>query len=224
MLDLNDIPLLRNLPKKQLDKLKELVREKSFKKGDILSYEGNMCGRILLVRSGRIKISRTALNGREQILEVLGPGNTCACNTGESIWQCSSSAQAMTNCSVWILPRKYFAQFVDSNSQLSRALNQHFAERLRKLSSLIHDVALDAPQSRLAKFLVNMHNSNESAKHEDGTVYLKFTHEEISQRLGLVRETITRHLQQLKRRKLIDIKARRIVILDEPGLKKLFQT
>lgn len=222
MLDLNDIPLLRNLPKKQLDKLKEHVREKTFRKGDILSYEGNMCGRILLVRSGRIKISRTASNGREQILEVLGPGDTCVCNTGENVWQCSSSAQAMTNCNVWVLPRKYFAQLVDSDSQLSRSLNQLFAERLRKLSSLVHDVALDAPQNRLAKFLVNMLNSNECAKHEDGTTYLKFTHEEISQRLGLVRETVTRHLQQLKRKKLIDIRARRIVILDEPGLKKLF--
>lgn len=218
--NLNEIPLIRGLPKELFAQIKSNAKINNYKKGDIISYEGKMCGRILFVRSGRIKISCAAPNGKEQILEVLGPGDTCACNTGQAAWQCSSSSQALTDCSVWILPRRYFMQYIHSNSKFAHSLNEVFAERLRKLSSLIRDVSLDGPQKRLAKFLVDMAQSD-SSRQEDGLTYLDFTHEEISQRLGFVRETVTRHLQQFKRRGLIDIKPRRLIIFDEVGLKNI---
>ncbi len=218
---LSRVPLFRGFNSSQLDLIQDSIREKSYQKGDILFFDGKPCEQIVIIRSGRVKVFRTASSGREQILEVLNPGDTCACNPGVAVWCCSSSSQALTDCSVWILPREKYSQMVRSNSQLAHSLNELFANRLRKFSSLIEEVSLDDPKRRLVKFILDVSAPNSNSTGNAKSLDLPFTHEEIAQRLGLVRETVSRHLQQLKRSKLIDLKARKIVILDKLGLKKI---
>jgi len=215
---LRKIPLFQDLSQKELGSLKSYIREKSFDKGEILFFEGEDCSRIFIVHTGRVKVFRTSASGKEQILEVLSEGDTCACNPGSATWHCSATAQALTDCRVLFLPRDHYIKLVRSNSKLSLTLNQLFAKRICRLSALIEEVSLDNPRRRLVKFILDILDDQEN-KSQDA--YISFTHEEISQRLGLVRETVTRHLSQLKRSKLIDIQSRRIVICDKAGLKKM---
>lgn len=219
--ELLKIPLFRDLSLGELKSVKGFLKERAYDKGEILFNEGNPCERVFIVQSGRVKIFRMAASGREQILETLGPGDTCACNPGEATWHCSSSAQALTSCRVWFFSRTHYVQLVQGNSKLSHTLNRIFAGRICQLNALVEEVSLDNPRRRLVKFMLDILNTQE-CRCEDGKCFcIPFTHEEISQRIGLVRETVTRHLNQLKRLKLIDIKSRQIVILDKKGLKKI---
>ena len=171
--------------------------------------------------SGQVKIFRSSSLGKEQILEVLNPGDTCACNPGTENWSCSSSAQALTPCRVWFLSRREYTQLVKTNHKLSHHLSRIFAERLCRFCSLIEDISVDDPDKKLAKFILDMCESQTSTSTEDGYLCLLFTHEDISQRLGLVRETVTRHLSKLKRLHLIDTKPSRILVLNKAGLQKI---
>ncbi len=150
LMTLGRVPLFSGLSSSQIKAMEGSVRERAFSKGDILFFDGKPCDQIVIVKSGRVKVFRTASSGREQILEVLNPGDTCACNPGASAWCCSSSSQALTDCEVWILPREKYALMVRSNSQMAHALNDLFAKRLQKLSSLIEEVSLDEPKRRIA--------------------------------------------------------------------------
>ncbi|MCB9757672.1 MAG: Crp/Fnr family transcriptional regulator [Candidatus Omnitrophica bacterium] len=220
-ISLAQVPLFRGLSTFDLKLIQDVIREKVFHKGDILLFDGKACDQIVIVRSGRIKVFRTAATGREQILEILNPGDTCACNPGAAAWCCSSTSQALTDCDVWIFPRDKYNQMVKSNPQLAQSLNKIFAARLQKFSSLIEEVSLDDPKRRLVKLILDsLALENNFVKHEEiAEIFL--THEEIAQRLGLVRETITRHLQQLKRADLIDLQPRRIVVRNRQGLQAL---
>lgn len=182
---------------------------------------GEACGRILIVRSGQIKVYRTAASGREQILEILGSGDTCACNPGVSNWSCTSSSEAITDGSVWILARERYAQLAKNNVHFSQTLNQLFAHRLCHLSSLIEEVSLKDVKKRLIKFLVDMLDSKPVAA--AGTVPISLSREDIARRLGTARETIARHLHEFKRLKLIDIKPQQIIIRNKEGLQKLLE-
>lgn len=215
---LKEVPLFHGLPEAELNALGARLREKSFEKGGILFQEGQCCERIFIVQSGRVKLFRTASSGREQILETLGPGDTCACNPGSQTWHCLSTAQAAAPTTVWFLPRDEYVQLVQKNGRLSHSLNQLFAERLRSFSSLIEDVSLKDVEKRLVKFLLDML----AQKPVKGDVlFIPFTREEIAQRIGAARETVARHLHELKRAKLIALKPYQIVIRDKPGLEKL---
>ncbi len=216
---LNDVALFQDLSEGELQALSSFLQENSFEKDEIIAFEGEECRRIFIVQSGRIKIFRCAGSGREQILEVLGPGDSCACNPGVQVWQCSATSQALSPCKVWFLPRQHYNNLINSNSKLMKKLTHIFATRLCRFSSLIEDVSLTDSRHRLVRFLLNMFGAQKAVPGKP--VSISFTREEIAQRLGLVRETVTRHLQNLRRKKLIDIKAQQILLLDRQGLEKL---
>lgn len=217
-----DINLFRGLSPSELAGVKACLHEKSFQKGDLLFLEGQQCERIFIVKSGRVKVFRTASSGREQILEILEPGDSCACNPGQSCWYCSSSAEALSASTVWFLSRTDYIRIVNSNSKITQTLNRLFAERLTRFCSLIEEVSLNDAKKRLVKFLIDMSN-NSVLQHKGDTLFLPFTREEIAQRIGSTRETVTRYLQQLKRSKLIEIKPRQIIIRNKVGLEKFIR-
>lgn len=214
---IKDIPFFQDLSSDELKAVQACLKEKSFQKGESLFLEGNICERVFFVRSGRVKLTRTSSTGREQILETLGPGDTCACNPGSSTWHCASTAVALTPCAAWFLSREQYMRLVQTNAKLSQSLNRLFAERLQCFSALIEEVSLKNSRNRLVRFLLDMLAEGGSKE----VLSLPYTREEIAQRIGTARETVARQLFSLKRKKLIDIKPKQIVILDKAGLQRL---
>lgn len=222
-LSLEEVALFKGLSQDELESIKACLREKSFQKGEFLFMEGQCCERVFIVRSGRVKLFRTASSGREQTLETLESGDTCACNPGSPKWNCQSSAQALTPCTAWFLSRDDYVRMVQTNSKVSHALNQLFAGRLANYSSLIEEVSLKDVKKRLVKFLLDMLHRGQS-KSTGETLFLPFTRGEIAQRLGTVRETVARYLSQLEQAELIEIKPRQIIIKDKKGLTRLLES
>jgi len=222
-LRIKDIPLFHDLTESELRDLKCCLRERTFKRGEILFYEGKSCERVFIVLSGRVKLYRTASSGREQILETLEAGDSCACNPGSSTWSCATTAEAVTPATVWFLSRDDYIKMVNTNSRVSRTLNQLFAEKLRSFGMLIEEVSLKDVKKRLVKFLLDMLKEKNYQGDGKDTLLIPFTREEIAQRLGTARETVARYLYQLKRARVIDIKPKQIIIRNKTGLEKLLQ-
>ena len=193
------------------------MREKTFDKGETLFLEGASCERVFFVKSGRVKLYRIGPSGREQILQTLEAGDTCACNPGVTEWSCASTAEAIVPSVAWFLSREHYVRLVQTNSKLAHTLNRLFAERLQCFSSLIEEVSLKDSKKRLVKFLLDMLAENP----DQNVLSIPFTREELAQRIGVTRETAARQLYQLKRKKLIDVKPRQILIRDKESLKKL---
>src|SRR3989338_7809438 len=150
---LKDILFFQGLPERELSQVRDCLRERSFKKGETLFFEGKSCERVFFVKSGRVKLYRIGPSGREQILQTLNFGDTCACNPGSAQWQCSSSAEALTPCTVWFLSRDHYVNLVKTSANLAHSLNKLFAERLQCFSALIEEVSLKDSRKRIVKLL-----------------------------------------------------------------------
>jgi len=218
---IKDILLFKSLSSSELSSIQACLREKSYDKGEILFSEGELCQRVFIVKEGRVKLYRIASSGREQILETLNPGDTCACNPGSVAWSCSSTAEAATPCTVWYISRDTYVSMVQKNPTFAHALNRLFAERLRCFSSLIEEVSLKDVKKRLVKFLLDIEGSKSAKLQSKETISVPFTQEEMAQRLGTARETIARHLSELKQEGFIDIKPKQVVIRNKSALEKL---
>ncbi len=220
-IEVKDIALFKELSLRELVHVKKFLRKECFKKGAMLLEQTQTCERIMIVKSGRVKIFRLSSSGQEQILEVLLPGDTCACNPGNQQWACSSSAQALTDCCVWTLARSHYVNMVKNNSRLTQTLTAIFAKKMCKFCSLIEQISLESPPRRVVKFLLDMSDSEEVHENKKNCIFLPFTHEEIASRLGLARETVTRQLTKLKKAKLIQIKHHQVTICDRNALEKI---
>ena len=190
--------------------------EKSFKKDETISFSGDACKGIFIVRSGSIKISSMAASGKEQILDVFQNGQTCACHSGTSQWGCPGDVQAATDCQIWFLSQKNFEALIKSQPQILKKLSHILACRLCQFSDLIKNISLDSARSRLAKFIFDLAEKQE--KHPCQPV---LTHDEIAQRVNLTRETVTRYLNKFKRLKIIEVESHCIKVLNHPKLEQL---
>ena len=225
----SDNPLLRehllfkNLSSTEWEYVRSCIREKSFAKGEFLYECGDDCQRIIIIKTGNVKVFRPNSSGREQTLQILMPGDTCACNPGEPSWKCSACAAAMTDCDVWYLSRMDYIYLVNRYSKLSGALNHVLAQRLKRMNSLVEEVSLENSRKRLVKFLLGLFDAPECECRcgQKDCLEVPYNYEEIARRLGVVRETMTRHLNQLKRHRLIDIQPRRIIILNRKALEEM---
>ncbi|OGW81797.1 MAG: hypothetical protein A2Z83_09385 [Omnitrophica bacterium GWA2_52_8] len=218
---LEDVPFFHDFSGPEFDALKQCLVEKEYAKDELLHEDGSGCSRIFFVKTGRIKIFRLSADGHEQIYEVLGPGDTCACNPGNAVWHCTSSAQAVSPSTVWYLSRDAYVRMAGENTHLMRAINNLFAKRLRCFNDLIEEFALKDTRKRLVKFLLDMQKSATAKTQKDGILFIPFTREEIAHRLGAARETIARHISDLKRKKMVDVKPYQIIIRDRQALEKL---
>ena len=216
-ISIRDIPFFKGLSEQELASVRQCLKERSFEKGESLFIEGAACERVFFVRSGRVKVTHISSSGREQILETLGPGDTCACNPGSPDWHCASSATALAPSTAWFLSRDNYLKLVQTNDKLSRSLNRLFAERLQCFSALIEEVSLKDSRKRLVRFLLDMLSRN---KGKDVLAIL-FTREELAQRIGVARETATRQLHELQSKKLIQIEPHQIIVRNRAGLEKL---
>ncbi len=218
---LKDIPLFQDLTADERKILETCLHEKTYEKGEVLFLAGTMCKRVFFVASGKIKLYRTSASGKEQVLEVLGGGETCACNAEAQAFSCASTGEALMPTTVWYLSKPDYLRLVHENPNIARKLLQILTDKLFNIGGLVEEISLMNVKERLVKFLLDMLKDQTKGEGKDEVLILPFTREEIAHQLGSARETVARNLHQLKQDKLIDIKPHQIVILDKNGLESL---
>lgn len=219
---LKKLSLFSGLDESELSRVSERVLEKKVPRGQLVFQESERCERIFWVISGKVKVYRSSNGQREQILELLGPGDSCACHPGAANWCCGASAEAVRDSVVLTLPRTDYARLVQTNGKLTMALSQIFAERLRQFSALVDDVSLKDVRRRLARLLLTLAEEKGIPIPRGLLIPTDFTREDMAARIGTTRETVVRYLYELKKNRVIDLKSRRFIVLtDKAALEKL---
>jgi hypothetical protein len=67
-------PLFQGLPKEHLEDLATVIEDKVFRQGQLIFSEGDEGTGFYVIISGRVKIFKLSLEGKEQILHIFGPG------------------------------------------------------------------------------------------------------------------------------------------------------
>lgn len=197
------------------------LTEKRFRAGETIFSPGDACLKVFFVRSGRVRVKRASACGREQTLDTLKAGDSCACHPDPEGLKCASYAEAVTDCSVWFMPRDKFSEWAGKSHSVSQALNRHLAGKVRKLGALVEDLALTDARSRLVRQILSAAVPDEANR---GLWTFRASQESLAKDIGAARETVARQLGDLRRAKLIATRPRRIIILDRVRLQKLTQT
>lgn len=202
-------PFFRCVDRTALEEIACYFRARTYHRGEIILLEGERdCG-VYFVQRGVVKILRSSEDGRTQTLAIVGPGQSFnevpAVDGGPN----PASAEAMTECTVYTVPRADFSRLLDRYPQVSRAMLRTFAARLRQLVELASDLTLRTVSQRLAKLLL-----------EQANIAGQLTQHEMAARLGTVREVIGRSLRALSDEGLLRVEGHRIIITDPEGLKR----
>ena len=73
---LRQIPLFATLSAADLAHVAAMTVERHYERGDIILLEGDLGGALHYVRSGLVKVFKTSVGGKEQVLRLIAAGHT----------------------------------------------------------------------------------------------------------------------------------------------------
>lgn len=185
---------------------------RSYQDGQLIMLEGDADAPAFFVLSGAVRIFRTSLDGREQILISLAAGD--AFNMPAAFVErglAPASAAAVSPVRVLSIENAVLRHVVSQTPEIALAVLRDLALKLYHLTDLSYDLGLRSVRARLARFLLAQAQRQEAAPG-------RWTHQEIAARIGTVREVVSRTLRVLTQEGLIRIERHQIVILDPEAL------
>ena len=128
----------------------DLTREE-YSKGDVIIREGEQGDSLYIVTSGKVKLSRKAPDGRENLLSILGPsdmfGELSIFDPGPR----TSSAVCVTDVTVQSMDRQALKRWIAERPEISDQLLRVLARRLRRTNNNLADLIFTDGPGRVAK-------------------------------------------------------------------------
>jgi CRP/FNR family transcriptional regulator len=208
---LAEVPIFRQLSGELVEEVLGLCVEKTYRRGETVFLEGEPPRALFVVWRGALKVFKVGEAGREQILEIEGPGRTVAELPLFDGLPYPASCAAMEDSIVLMLPGESFHRLLAREPSLARAVIASLSRRLRHMVALVEEISLKAVRQRLAGLLLELAEEGDSFR-------LPWTHQEIAARIGTVREIVSRTFSRMAQEGALRIEGRAITILDREKL------
>jgi len=194
---------------------------KRFDTGELLFSEGEKCHGLHIIARGRVRIFKTSLGGREQVLALNVSGECVAELPVFDGGAFPASAVAIEDTEIAFISRPDFQAFCMEHPQVALKTLAVVGARLRRLVGIIEELSFTTVRQRLISALVRLAEA-EGKQSEAGIEFqLPASHQELASQLGTVRELISRNLMRLQAEGLLEVSARQIVVKDMKGLRDL---
>ena len=217
-------PLLADLSPNELQMLAARTVRKLFVSGELLFSEGEPCNGLHIIARGKVRIFKTSVNGREQVLAVNGPGDTVAELPVFDGGSYPASASAAEDAEIAFISRRDFHAYCLEHPEVALKVLAQVGSRLRRLVGIIEELSFTTIRQRLIAALVKLAQSEGKQTARGIEFQLPATHQELAIQLGTVRELISRNLMRLQAEGLLDVDARHIVVRDLKGLTALLES
>jgi CRP-like cAMP-binding protein len=217
---LRTVPLFSELTEADLEALARLTSRRRYPKDGVVFFENEVGDTLFVVVEGRIKVTILGDDGREIILSVLGPGEFFGEMALLDHEPRSATTIAAEETELLCLSRQDFEGVMAGNANVTSALIKVLTSRLRHANHQISTLALLDVYGRVARVIVDMARE-EGRRLKDGRIaFRRPTHQEIANRIGTSRETVTRMLRDLQQQGLVHIGGKEILV--NPDFEKAF--
>jgi CRP/FNR family transcriptional regulator len=209
--------IFKELKPKQLDILSSNKCGNIYKKGQFVFTEGNRPTGLFCVNTGKIKIYKVGLDGKEQIVRLAKDGEVIGYRSLISGELYQASASALEESVICFIPKNVFFGLIQSNADLSMNIVRLISNDLRRAEKRISDMAQKTVKERLAETLLMLKEFGGFEK-DHKTIDLSLTRDDLANIVGSATATTIRLLIEFKNSRYIDLKGKKIKILNTKAL------
>src|ERR1700730_5435219 len=211
-------PIFRDLNPAALNQLYRYCKTRVIKRGATVFSKGDPGNSLFAVVGGTVRIGVSSAEGREAVFNIIGPGEIFGEIALLDGRERTADAVATMECELLVIDRREFLPFVQNQPALAMKLIELLCTRLRWISEHVEQVVLPSLPGRLAKALVRFAEKDGpmSAKEK-----LTMTQLELSQMVGMSRESINKQLRAWATRKLVRLERGGVVILNKEALEEI---
>ncbi len=183
----------------------------SFKKGKLLFYEGGIPTGVFIIDSGKAKIYKTGLDGKDQIFYIYRSGDILGYHALLCNEQYEDACETLEPCHISVISASNFNKLMEDIPKLRALLIQNMSHEFGVLVNTITVLAQKPLRERLALYLLVLNNRYDNS-------IIEIPRDDLANLIGTARESLGRLLKEFKEENLISINGRKIEIVNEKKL------
>jgi len=189
-------------------------------KGDALYDAGASFEGLYAVRTGSLKTTISAEDGREQVTGYHMLGDILGLD-GMATDQHLSRAVALEDTEVCVMPFDRIEPLAQRVPALQQNLRRFLSREISREQSVMLLLGSMRAEERLAAFLLDLAERYRRRGYSSTQYVLRMTREEIGSYLGLKLETVSRLFSRFQQEGILRIQGRDVTLLDPPALRQL---
>src|SRR5271155_1061991 len=220
--------LFCNMPQPALEMMDEIKTSANYPKGAILFTEGQDVAGVHILCHGKVKVSTSSAEGKIYILRIAEGGDVLGLSAAVSNLPYDATAEVLEPTQINFISRANFLRFITRHGEVALRVAQQLSVNYKNACREIRSLSLSQNAAeKLSRLILDWtaHKAEHSGKQKDSSnsvnIQMTLTHEEISQLIGVSRETVTRMMGDLKRKKLIEVHGATLIVRDKKALAKM---
>ena len=194
---LQNFNLFEDMDERTMMGLDQNSRMQETRKKEIIYFPDEPNNTIYFLKSGKIKISRVAEDGRSTSIQLIGPGEIFGESAILGQERHENSADVVEDAIICSISKENFEELLNKSPRLNRSVNKFIGFRLRKIESHIEDLVFKNARERIEAFLKRYVQSF-GKKIVDGWLVRPFlNHTEIAELTATTRQTVNAILNEL---------------------------
>ncbi len=212
------VPLFNELDERELRFLADRAVSKHYDAGAIVFSEGDPCAGLYVVESGRVKIFKTSVGGREQVLTIEEPGSSVAELPVFDGGAYPASAAAVADSSLLFISRNDFRALCLEHPEVALKVLRMVGLRLRRLVGIIEELSFATVRTRLAALLLRLARTEGKQTARGLEFTINASNQELASQIGTVRELVSRNLGRLQANGIIVMDGKNVTVPDLDAL------
>lgn len=212
---LSEFTLFRDLDNYELGKIADISITREWKKQSHVFLQGDPLENVYFIYDGKIKIYKSDINGKEQIVAIAKKGEMFPHVGFFRKGEYPAYAEVLEPSTLIAVPISKFEGVLIENPELCIKVFKVLGEKIVDLQNRLEEQILNNTYEQIVKLLIRL-GQKHGKELADGTILLKseFTNKDLANMIGTTRETISRTLTKMKKDEIIEVDDSGNMILD----------
>jgi CRP/FNR family transcriptional regulator, cyclic AMP receptor protein len=209
------------LSEEELQDLRSEAIGRSFKRGMTLFHEGEVPGKVVILTTGRVKVTANTEEGREVVMAFRGPGELLGEVAALDGLPRSGTVTTLEDVEALVLSLSRFHHYLERHPRLMLSLAQVVCGRLREADSQRIELAAYDTVGRVARRLLEL-SEKFGEPCEDGVeIMLPLSQEELASWAVSSREAVTKALSLMRELGWVETTRRHVKVCKPDELRRL---
>jgi len=188
-----------------------------YKKDQNIFIEGASSRGLFCLHSGKVKLFKNDIGGKEQIVRFIAPGQLFGIKALIEGINFSATSTAIEDSIVCFINRRRILNLIKKYPDLKNIILVSLSRMLDEVEKRMTSLTLKSVRERVAESLIILSNTYNT---EDNLMSIKISRADLSNCVGSATENVIRVLSDFKDENLISVHGKTISILDMQGLMK----
>lgn len=217
------LPFFRHLSREAIVEINRLFEDRDIASEQAVYFEGDPGENLYLVATGKMKLMRNTLSGRNVLLDILQAGEYFGHLSISSQESYRETAVAQTDCCILQISAQNFEKVLNRYPDVTLKVLQAVGQRLGESQEIIKQLSVYTVEQRIAATLLRVARKLGEQQQTGMLIQIPFSRQDLASMTGTTIETVSRVMSRFAAEGLISTGRKWVAVNDLQGLAQIIK-